>query len=352
MATSPALLTLDGSYGEGGGALLRTAFVMAALTQQPVRIQNVRTNSKFPGLDVEDITVLKVLAQMTKGETVGAEPGSSQVSFIPTSRPRGLNGLIEATRNEAKRGPNACIVLSSLLPVLARGGVYSTLQAQGETFGKNALSYDYFSQVTIPALRKVGLYAYPELTSAGFGRESNGTIHLEVEPSVLTPIEWRDRGRLIGIKAAVSYAGLPDQVADRAVGHLAKLAQNSGLQMEAKAYPVGSRTMGIFVTTWATYERAMGGGAAMGMKGVRAETLAQLAFEEMFQWMATPSTVDPFLADQLLLPLIFAEGESTFAVSKLTQRFLTCAWVIKQFIPIHITIKGSEGGPGTVTIRR
>jgi len=90
----------------------------------------------------------------------------------------------------------------------------------------------------------------------------------------------------------------------------------------------------------------------MGARGMRAESLAQAAFEETFSWMSGNSTVDPFLADQLLLPLVLAEGESTFTVSRLTSRFLTCAWVVKQFAPIHITIRGSENGPGTITIRR
>ncbi len=68
--------------------------------------------------------------------------------------------------------------------------------------------------------------------------------------------------------------------------------------------------------------------------------------------MKTDATVDPYLADQLLLAAISAEGETTFKTSSLTQRFLTMAWVIKQFVPIHITVKGKEGDPGLVTIKR
>jgi RNA 3'-terminal phosphate cyclase (ATP) len=244
------------------------------------------------------------------------------------------------------------VVLSALLPVLARSGVYSTLVAEGETFGNNALSYDYFANVTLSALRKTGLYAFPELLTGGFGRESKGQVALDVEPSALQGITWNERGRLKEIRAIVSTASLPPPVGERAVSHLRRLAQNSGVQMHAEHVEIGARTPGVHVTAWATYERGMGGGAAMGARGLRAETLAQLAFEEMFEWMATSSTVDPYLADQLLLPLVLAEGESVFSVSRLTPRFLTCAWVVKQFTPIHITIRGAENGPGTVSIKR
>jgi len=352
MAATGALISIDGTHGEGGGALVRTALAMSALTQQPVRINDVRGGTRYPGLDAEDLTYLNALARSCNAEVTGAEVGSNQLSFLPTTRPRGFNGDLQAERNEGNRGPNANVVLASLLPVLAQSGVYSSVTTHGETFGTNSLSYDYFANVTIPALRRIGLYAFPDLVTAGFGRESAGTVSIDVEPSALTGIDWRDRGRLQGVKAVVATSNLPDGVGERAVGHLRKLGQNVGVSIDAQHIPVGARGPGIFVTTWATYERAFGGGGANGGRGIRAETLAQLAFEELFDWMQTPATVDPYLADHILLPLVFAEGESTFTVSRLSPRFLTEVWVVKQFTPIHLTVRGSEGGPGTITIQR
>ncbi len=352
MASSLALIVIDGSHGEGGGAVVRTALAMAALTQQPVRIDNVRGATRFPGLDAEDLTILKALQKVCQAELVGAELGSNSLTFLPRRRPSGLNGTIETVRNDANRGPNANIVLSALLPVLARSGVYSSVTAEGETYGANSLSYEAFVNVTLPALKKAGLYAFPELLTAGFGREASGTVSLDVEPSALNGIQWADRGRQVRVQAAVITAGVPDGVGERGVSHLRKLAQNSGLQIVAEHLPVAARQTGVYVATWAHYDRAFGGGTAMGGRGMRIEAVAQLAFEELYGWMSTTATVDPFLADQLLLPLVFAEGESTFSVSRLTQRFLTCVWVVKQFTPIHITIRGPENGPGSVTIRR
>lgn len=352
MASSQALISVDGSYGEGGGALVRTALIMAALTQQSVRIERIREATKFPGLDVEDLTILKALQRMTAGEVVGAEPTSDSVTFLPTRRAGGLNGMVDAVRTGGGRGPNANIVLASLLPVLARSGVYSTVTTEGETYGNNALSYEPFAHVTLPALQKIGLCAFPELITAGFGRESVGMVTLDVEPSALNGIQWPDRGRLKSAHAAVVTAGLTEAVAQRGVSHLKRLAQNSGVNLEVNAIPVESRNTGTFIGAWAHYDRGFGSGSAVGGRGIRMESVAQQAFEELFAWMSTPSTVDPYLADQILLPLVLADGESYFTVSKLTQRFLTIVWVVKQFLPIHITIRGSEGGPGTVTIRR
>jgi RNA 3'-terminal phosphate cyclase (ATP) len=352
MPSAHATIVLDGSHGEGGGALLRTALAVSALTQQPVRIASVRGGTNYPGLDPEDVTIIEALAKCCAAETVGATFGSDSIDFHPTVRPRNLNGTVEIRRNEMRRGANACIVLGTLAPVLARAGAYSVLDAEGETFGNNALSYDYFAQVTVPVLRKAGLYLFPDLVSGGFGRESRGKMSLDVEPSAIQGVVWPERGRLLSVRAVVTTAVVAPAVGLRAVAHLRRLAQNAGLDIAIEHHEIDSNTPGFFVTAWATYERGAGGGTAMGSRGMRAEMLAQSAFEELCAWMATSATVDPFLADQILLPLAFAEGESTFSVSRLTPRFLTCAWVVKQFTPIHITIRGTENGPGTITIRR
>lgn len=351
-AGSHTLVKIDGTHGEGGGALVRTALLMSALTQQPTQIECVRGATNYPGLDSEDVTLARALADICQAETTGAEIGSETISFHPTSPPRGFKGRIESERNESQRGANSLVVLNSLLPVLARSGVYSSLIVEGETYGANALSYDYFANVTLAALKKIGLYAFPELVRAGFGRESNGSVALDVEPSSLAGLVWTDRGSLQAVKAVVATSSLQPSVGDRISSHLTRMAQNAGLKLRVEKWDVEANGRGAFVTAWATYERGMGGGTAIGGQGIRAEAMAQKAFEELYAWMATPSTVDPYLGDQLLLPLVLAESSSVFSVSCLTQRFLTMVWVVKQFTPIHITVRGAENGAGTVTIQR
>jgi RNA 3'-terminal phosphate cyclase (ATP) len=90
----------------------------------------------------------------------------------------------------------------------------------------------------------------------------------------------------------------------------------------------------------------------MGSRGVKAETLAHAAFDQMTRWMSTSGTIDEYLADQLLLSLVVAETNTAISVPRLSDRLLTAIWVIKQFVPIRLTVKGQEGGPGTITITR
>lgn len=350
--TPASLVLIDGSRGEGGGGVLRTALQMSAVTQQPLRIEGIRAGTSHPGLDYEDLILISALARSTGAETIGADPGSSSLTFLPTKRPSGLTGSLDLIGEPVGRFPNVLVVLGALAPVLARSGMYSQLSIQGETYGHRALSFDYFANVSVPALTKLGLGVFPDLDRAGFGRESPGLVRIDIEPSALQGADWSERGKLIGYRGILATGGLPASVASRGLAHLTRVAATAQLQFEAEAIEVESSTPGAFVTVWAEYERGWGGATAMGSRGLRVETLVQTALEEMMAWIRSGATIDPYLADQILLPMVLAESPSIFKVSELTSRFLSSVTVVKQFLPIHITVRGTEGLPGSVSIRR
>jgi RNA 3'-phosphate cyclase len=317
-----------------------------------VTIYNVRAGMRHPGLDAEDLTLLEALKECTAAEVFGGTLKSERFTFIPNQKPGGINGRLSTFRNESNRGPNVPIVLNSLLPVLARSGVYSSLSLEGETYGANSLGFDSFQNTTVEAQKALGLYSYPTQVTAGFGRESRGEIQMDVEPSHLAGVEWTDRGELLELGAVVATANLPANVGERGVSHLRALSKHAGLHLEAEHRPLESATPGCHVSVWARYEKGFGGGSAIGTRGVRIETLCQTTFSDTMQWIQSNACLDPYLADQILPTAVFAESASVITISQLTSRLLTSVWVMKQFLPIHITVKGSEGQPGIVSIRR
>jgi len=353
MATTRSLIVLDGSHGEGGGALVRTALAMSALTQQPVRIDQVRNGTNHPGIDAEDLVLIKALAKSCAAETVGAEPGSNTVSFLPTRPCSGLKEALDIDpRLQPGRVPNVNVLLNALAPVLARSGMYSQVSLSGETYGAHSLCFDYFANITLAAQKRFGLYAFPDQISAGFGRDGGGEVALEVEPSALQGIDWSKRGEMVAARATIAIGELPMTVAHRGLAHLTNLGINAKLPFDVEIIAVDTHRPGVCVTTWVEYENGIGGATAMGSKGIRIEAVTQASFEDTHEWVRSGASIDAYLADQILPTAIFAEGETTFTISRLTKRFLTIVWVIKQFLPIHITVKGVEGEPGEVMIRR
>lgn len=353
MASQGALLILDGAYGEGGGVTVRTALTMAALTQQPFRITSVRGAQKRQGLNSEDLLLIRALAQSTHAEVIGAELGSMQFSFLPTRTPRALNERLDVGDDRKEDGhANAQVVLVTLLPVMARTGAYSALFAVGETFGRNVLGFDAYANVTLPALQAFGLHAYPDMSVAGFGLHSRGEVATEIEPSALVGVDLSQRGELLAVRASITTGELPEPVAERGEGHLANMARSAGIPLEADCCFPRSSTPGAHVTLWAEFERGFGSASAFGARGVRIETVAQQAFSGFMDWYRSDSTVDANLADQLIVTAAMAEGHTVMKVHRLSPRLLTMIWVIKQFLPIHITVKGAENQPGSITIRR
>jgi len=352
MRPPAAPVVLDGSYGEGGPTLVRTALALSALTQQPVRIEGVRGGMPRPGLRAEDLAIARGLAKSTSAEMVGAQPGSASFSFLPTRLPRPLPERIEPPEDEEGPGTlTAPVVLTALLPVAARAGQMGSVSVVGETHGHNVLGYDAFAGTTVPALRRFGLYATTELIEAGFGRYGRGLIRAEVEPSALQGVVWDSRGKVLDFRAVVTCAEVGEDVGRRGVAHLQRLARSVGMPLEVEEARVRSRGPGASVTVWAEYERGFGSATALGARGVRIESVAQSAFEQFLQWFRSDATVDQHLADQLLVTAAIAETDVSFRVPVLTERLLTAVWVVKQFLPIYVTVRGAPGEPGTISIR-
>jgi RNA 3'-terminal phosphate cyclase (ATP) len=305
------------------------------------------------GLTAEDLTIVRAISHACRAEVMGAEIGSNSLSFIPLSPLTGLKERIEICDDDDGPGSgNACVIAQALATPLARSGMLSTLSISGETYGHNILSFDYFKNVTIQAWKRIGLYCELRQSVAGFGRFSRGLIEMEIEPSTFNGIDWENRGRMTSCRALLVYSDLPGSIAERGAEHLAKLAYGAGMELEVETKSVPSKSPGCSITLWAEFENGIGGHSGVGSKGIRIETVVQQAFASFAAWMKSGATADAFLADQILLACCLSKDDCIFTTHRLTKRFLTIAWVIKQFIPIKLTVSGSENEFGRIVIRK
>ena len=77
------MIYIDGSYGEGGGQLIRTALALSAITGKPFEAQNIRHGRKKPGLKAQHLHCIKALEKLCGAQTKNAELGSENLTFIP-----------------------------------------------------------------------------------------------------------------------------------------------------------------------------------------------------------------------------------------------------------------------------
>lgn len=346
-------IVLNGSHGEGGGALFRTAILMSAHTQQPVRVHRIRGAMRKPGLNSEDLTFLAAVSASCRAQVQGDDLNSDDLSFAPSQMPRGITQKLDVGSHEQGLVPgNALTIAESLVPLLARTGTYSSLTVTGETHNNNTITYDAFERVILAAHRQQGLHAFPSLISAGFGFGGRGEVVVEIEPSALQGLSWRDRGERRHLGACLVHNGIPEGVVNQAAKHLNQRLGSLGLEAQVEEIQVRSRQTGMAVTVWAEFEQGLGSGSAAMHRNLQPQSAVDRAVDSFLAWYGTSATTDPFLADQLLIPAVLADERTEFTTSQITRRLVTMAFVIKQFLPIRLTILGREGEPGTITVER
>ena len=75
------MITIDGSFGEGGGQILRTALGLSLATGQPFRIENVRAGRERPGLLRQHLTAVMAAAEIGEAEVAGGVIASKECSW-------------------------------------------------------------------------------------------------------------------------------------------------------------------------------------------------------------------------------------------------------------------------------
>ena len=143
------MLTLDGSFGEGGGALVRTALALSMFTGRPFRITNIRAKRKQPGLKAQHLRAIEALKTMAPGtKTSNIELGSEEFWFHP--------GIIKSGQYsfDIKTAGSISLFLQAiLLPALFAPGKI-TLIVKGGTCGKWQASVDFLQQILLPNLQR------------------------------------------------------------------------------------------------------------------------------------------------------------------------------------------------------
>src|SRR5437667_12731401 len=77
------MLEIDGSFGEGGGQILRSCLALSAAMGKEVRIFNIRAGRSEPGLKAQHLTGAKALATICNASSQGLDIGSTEFVFRP-----------------------------------------------------------------------------------------------------------------------------------------------------------------------------------------------------------------------------------------------------------------------------
>ncbi|NPB07150.1 MAG: RNA 3'-terminal phosphate cyclase [Aquificae bacterium] len=336
-------LSLDASYGEGGGQILRVALMLSSILRVPVHLYNVRVKRESPGLRPQHLNVVKFLKRLTKARVKGDELGSTELFFEPRTLKAGSYEVNFDTAGSIS------LFLQAVLPVLLFVPGETSLRVIGGTDVPKSPTIDWFRFVFLPELRRGAEELTLTVVKRGFYPEGGGTVELKVKSffgEVPSAEEVRSFARAKlrieklerkGLKRlhvfSVAHEELRSRkVAERQASGAAEALKEAGLPApEVYRQYAQARSLGSSVTAWAEDEAGnLLGADALGKKGKPSERVGREAAEKLIKDLKTGAPVDEHLADHLI-PLLGLAG-GVMRVPRLTGHLEACAWTVEQFL--------------------
>lgn len=316
------MIEIDGSHGEGGGQIIRTALTLASITGKPLRITNIRAGRSKPGLRPQHLMACSSVRKICRGTLEGAELESTELTFTP--------GKIVGGRYDFNIGTagSVALVAQTVLPILLLASKKSHVRITGGTHVMKAPGHDYFEKVFVPAISRFGAKAEARMIKPGYYPKGGGIIDVDIEPSALRGSTYW--GVEEPIEAIIRLSGLPESIAIREKKIFVQNDIENVHIRQDEALSIGNA-----VTAWS----GMRGSYVLGEKGKRAEVVAQECLEGL---LAEKNGVDRHLADQLLIYAALADGETEYTTSEITEHLKTNAYVISRFLEREISIKENK----------
>ncbi len=337
------MLTLDGSIGEGGGQILRTALSLSLITGTPFRLQRVRAHRPRPGLQRQHLASVEAALRVSGGRVSGATLGSTELAFEPGRVRPGSYRFAVGTAG------SATLVLQTVLLPLAVAEAPSRLVLEGGTHNPWAPPFDFLAQSFLPVVARLGPRFGTRLERWGFYPAGGGRFEVEVVPAPrLAPLELTERGELKASRVFGVAAGLPRAIAARSVEAALEVLRLPHAYVDIRE--VASDGPGHALLIELLFERLAAVVTGFGEKGVKPEEMARAAAQEAREFLEAGVPVGAHLADQLLLPLALAGG--VFHTLAPTAHTSTNLEVIRRFLPVDLRCEPQGRGVWRVACDR
>ena len=329
------MIDIDGSFGEGGGQILRTSLALSLITGEPFRITRIRAGRKKPGLLRQHLTCVLAAARIGSAHVDGAEAGSQELTFVPQTLHGGHYEFAIGTAG------STTLVLQTILVPLLIAGEPSTVVLEGGTHNPAAPSFDFLTRSFLPLIARMGAQVEAKLERPGFAPAGGGRIVVAIQPArKLGALELLARGAVLEQRARAVVANLPFDIARREADVIIAKTGWADVRGETIRGAVGP---GNVVTLEVVSEHATEVVTAFGRRGVRAEAVAAEAVDEMQRYLASSAAAGEHLADQLLLPMAVGGG-GAFTTVRATPHTTTNAEVIAKFLPVKVRFSEEAGG--------
>jgi RNA 3'-terminal phosphate cyclase (ATP) len=339
-------ISLDGGSGEGGGQILRTALALSIARGIPFEMTNIRARRPRPGLQPQHLAAVRAATLVSAARVHGASDGSKELRFEPAELSAGEFDIDITTAGSCS------LVLQTVAAPLALAGSNSRVRVTGGTHVSNSPSFHFLAHHWAHAAARIGFRFEFTMGLAGFYPRGGGVVDAVISPAgELSALNLESRGQLLGISGYAGAGHIKDDIA----GRLRAAATNR--LWEARRVAVEWRDDGAFASASpgshlmlrAEFAEGAVAFAAVGEKGRSAELLGDRVARDLLVFLGGEQAVDPWLADQLAVPMALSGKGGRVTTSEVTPHLTTVAEVLSKFGYQAATF-GRRGGPGGLEV--
>ena len=328
------MITIDGSYGEGGGQILRTSLALSLVTGKPFSIHNIRAGRKKPGLMRQHLTAVNAAAEIGNAAIKGNSIGSQAFTFDPeTIKPGTFHFSIGSAGS-------CTLVFQTVLPALMIAGGPSEVILEGGTHNPFAPPYDFLKKAFLPVINKMGPGVDAVLEKPGFYPAGGGRFKVSVKPAGLNRVDLLERGNILHKTAFAAVANLPVKIANRELKVVREKLDWSREQLKVVDVE-NAQGPGNILTLEIESENIVEVFTGFGQRGVSAEKVANRTVKAVREYLVHDVPVGRHLADQLLLPMAMAGG-GKFRTLSPSKHTTTNIEIIKKFLDVEINLNKND----------
>ena len=335
-------IEIDGSFGEGGGQILRYASTLATVLGKTTVVKNIRAKRSNPGLRPQHVAGLKIISQVSGSNVEGLAIGSTTIRISPGVPEGGVYSYDVGTAGSIP------LIVQSILPTLLFAKRRSVVSITGGTDVRWSPTADYQRYVLLPTLKAFGIEARLKVVKRGYYPRGGGKATLEAEPCDFLRAVRIPREHVASAQILSVGSNLPRHVAERQYKSAEKVLAEEGLErISGKVETlVGSQAMGRGSSVLVHSIQASGaasGGDSIGERGKPAERVGREAVMKYLDWFRSEASVDAHLGDMLIPFCCLARGSSEFSVPAMTGHMRTALHVQERIAGSSYVLKEDEG---------
>lgn len=330
------MIQVDGSFGEGGGQILRTALAISLIKNEPLHVYNIRKGRKDSGLKTQHLASVNACVKLCNAKVKGNYLNSEEIEFEPQK------SLVGGEYEFLVESPGSgCLLLQAILPPLLIAEQESNIKIIGGTHNPMAPTYEFCERSLFPLLKEIGYEIQSQLHTYGFYPSGDGVFTVNIKPTFKKQsVNILTKSRQSKINIQILVKNIPDHLIKQ---QILFLKQNLKIKSESiDVEYVNSQSEIVFIIL--AEIKSSNFIEIFSSTSIKKEKVfedTKIIVDEICDYLSHNAPIGKHLANQIILPILLGRGGS-FRTGKMDLHTTTIIELLQQVLNIPIIVMTSK----------